>query len=262
MALLLLALLCVLPGGSLAQDADAPADPDEWRFEVAPYLWLVGLDGDVTVKGIQASVDMDFSEIWDDLDFAGLIRAEAWKGNFGLFLDGQWIKLSSEESAFVPVIGPVRVDVDLQLGIVEAGALYQVFEMPLAAEGVSDNRKLSIQLLGGARYWYLKQELSPKSLPDFESSRDWVDPIIGVRLTADITERASLSFRGDVGGFGIGSASESASNWIALLRYRLTERWTLAGGYRLMYLDYGSGSDSFKADLRFYGPIFGAAFHF
>ncbi len=255
MALLLLTLVCVLPGGSLAQDADAQTGADEWRFEVAPYLWLTGLHGDVTVKGFESSVDMDFSDIRDELDFAGLIRGEAWKGNLGFFLDGQWIKLSSRES-----VGPVRVGVDLQLGIVEAGALYQVYEMPLAAEGVSDNRKLSVQLLGGARYWYLKQELSPEALPDFESSKDWVDPIIGARLIADVTERASLSLRADVGGFGIGS--EIASNWIALLRYRLTERWTLGGGFRLMHLDYGSGSDSFKADLTFYGPIFGAAFHF
>ena len=29
---------------------------DGWEFAVAPYVWMAGLDGDVTVKGTKASV--------------------------------------------------------------------------------------------------------------------------------------------------------------------------------------------------------------
>ncbi len=66
----------------------------------------------------------------------------------------------------------------------------------------------------------------------------------------------------DIGGFGVGSASEFAFNAIALFSYELTERWRLAGGYRVMTLDYGSGSDAFQSDLTFYGPIFGVGYRF
>ena len=255
-ALLLLALVWLLPRGAFAQYGSTKTDGDSWRFAVAPYIWLVGIHGDQTVKGFEASVDMDFGDLWSDLDFAGQLKGEAWKGNLGLFLDGTWLKLSTEES-----IGPIRLDVDMRLGIVEAGAFYHVYEMPLGAEGVPDDRKLAVQLLAGARYWYLKAKLDTGPI-DVENSRDWVDPILGARLITDITERTRVLLRMDIGGFGVGSASEFAFNATAMFGYRMTEQWTLAGGYQVMTLDHGSGSDPFQSDLTFYGPIFGVGYRF
>ena len=254
--LLLLALVCLLPRGVFAQDVSTDTDSDKWQFTVAPYAWLIGLHGDVTVDGTKSSVDMDFGELLDDVDFAGQLHGEAWKGDLGLFLDGTWIKLTTDES-----LGPIEIDVDMKIGIVEAGAFYRVYEMPLGEEGVPDDRKLVVQLLAGGRYWYLKSELDTGPV-EFDESKDWVDPIVGARLITDITDRARVSLRMDIGGFGIGSASEFAFNASALFGYQLTERWTLTGGYRVMDLDYGSGSDAFQADLTFYGPIFGVGYRF
>ncbi len=255
-ALLLLALVWLLPRGAFAQAASTETDSDSWQFTVAPYLWMVGIHGDQTVKGFEASVDMDFGDLWSDLDFAGQLKGEAWKGNLGLFLDGTWLKLSTDES-----VGPIKLDVDMRVGIVEAGAMYRVYEMPLGAEGVPDDRKLAVQLLAGARYWYLKAKLDTGPI-EVENSRDWVDPIIGARLITDITERARVLLRMDIGGFGVGSASEFAFNATAMFGYKMTEQWTLAGGYQVMTLDKGSGSDPFQSDLTFYGPIFGVGYRF
>ncbi len=33
----------------------AQGDADTWEFSLAPYLWAVGLDGDITVKGTTMS---------------------------------------------------------------------------------------------------------------------------------------------------------------------------------------------------------------
>src|SRR5258706_16173485 len=39
------------------------AEEDDWKFELTPYIWAVGLKGDVTVKGREGSVDKSFSDL-------------------------------------------------------------------------------------------------------------------------------------------------------------------------------------------------------
>ena len=38
---------------------------DDWQFSAAPYIWLINIDGDITVKGNKAEVDTDIFEIID-----------------------------------------------------------------------------------------------------------------------------------------------------------------------------------------------------
>ena len=55
---------------------DAPQDT-AWTFSAAPYAWFVSLEGDVTVKGDKSDVDMDFSDIWDEMNIGAMIAFEA-----------------------------------------------------------------------------------------------------------------------------------------------------------------------------------------
>ena len=69
---LLLVCLCFLAGALAARSAVAEElVSDKWQFTVSPYLWALSLRGDVTVKGIESEADMSFSDIWDNLNFAG-----------------------------------------------------------------------------------------------------------------------------------------------------------------------------------------------
>ena len=67
----------------LAPSVSAEEKPAEsgWEFHVAPYLWAIAMDGNVTVKGFEADVNMSFSDIWDQLNFALMLAYEARKGN-------------------------------------------------------------------------------------------------------------------------------------------------------------------------------------
>ena len=58
---------------------DALATDDLWDFEVAPFLWALSLDADLTVRGKSVLVDLGFSDIWDDLDIAGMGQLQASK---------------------------------------------------------------------------------------------------------------------------------------------------------------------------------------
>jgi hypothetical protein len=56
----------------------APAE-DKWEFEVIPYFWMAGLNGDVTRKGVEAKVIMIFSDSISDVKFGGQAHFEANK---------------------------------------------------------------------------------------------------------------------------------------------------------------------------------------
>lgn len=43
---------------------------ENWDFEFAPYIWMVSMKGDITVKGQTSDVDLSFSDFLDDLKFA------------------------------------------------------------------------------------------------------------------------------------------------------------------------------------------------
>ncbi len=75
---LLTAILCI---------ATSPAQADEnWQFQIAPYVWAAGMEGDVaTLPGVPAaSVDASFTDILEILNAAFMIAGEAHNGRFGL----------------------------------------------------------------------------------------------------------------------------------------------------------------------------------
>ena len=59
---------------------EKPAE-SAWEFHVAPYLWAISMNGNATVKGFEADIDLGFSDIWDELNLAFMAEYEARKGN-------------------------------------------------------------------------------------------------------------------------------------------------------------------------------------
>jgi hypothetical protein len=63
------ALLLLVCPASYSQDRVTPQEPSVfkgWRFDVAPfYLWIPALDGEVTVHGHAADVDLSIGDTLD-----------------------------------------------------------------------------------------------------------------------------------------------------------------------------------------------------
>ena len=75
--ILLTLLIVVFIFNPLASAVAAEEKPDAqsgWEFQVAPYLWAISMNGDATVKGQEADVDVSFSDIWDELNFAFMMQ--------------------------------------------------------------------------------------------------------------------------------------------------------------------------------------------
>jgi hypothetical protein len=77
------------PTGALSAPSFLPAP---WKVDVAPYAWLPVVQGDVTVRGRTAAVDLNLGDtldlLLDAFQFAAMGRAEARKGNLLFTLDG------------------------------------------------------------------------------------------------------------------------------------------------------------------------------
>jgi hypothetical protein len=240
-------LLSVLPAGASAAD-------DGWEFTLSPYLWLVGIDGEVTLGRETFEPSVSFGDIWDNLDFALQGYFEASKGKFGLFLDPTYLNLSIDRT-----VAGVERELESTSWLVEFGGLYELWAGPMG-----EGREASFSLLGGGRYFSQDNEIKLGSGISLASdSESVVDPIIGARFTVDLHEKVPCLLRGDIGGFGVGS--EAAWQIQALLGYRFTPSMTLWAGYRVLDIDVEEGdrdSRFFESKVTLSGPIVGFAFAF
>ena len=98
--------------------------------------------------------------------------------------------------------------------------------------------------------------------PVVDKKADWVDPVVGGRLTMDFRNRWALELEGDVGGFGAGSDL----SWLLRVGagWRFARKWTFRFGWMIVDTDYeeGTGLDRFKWDLHQSGPYLGVGFSF
>lgn len=254
---------------SLVYAQDNASSDDEWRFEVTPYFWAPDIDGDSTINGVTTSLDLSFDDIMDNFDVWGLLgRIEAWKGDWGIILDGSYLDVEGDFHLDTP--GPsIDVGVDLEMGNVDLGAAYRLFEAPL---GGNQNQRLWFDLMGGGRYAYLEQEIDltvagpliGKRSKIFGGDEEWVEPFVGGRVGLALTKWLAIAVRGDVSGFGIGSASDLTWNLLGGIDLRFSEWLSLKLGYKIYDIDYerGSGRDKFGLDGQFMGPIAGLTFYF
>jgi hypothetical protein len=266
-----MALVLVILGSMLAvpwaygetTPAEQPSK-SRWEFVIAPYFWMASLSGDVTVHGIPAHVDLPFSDTLQALTFGGQAHLEAWKNRWGLFLDITYMDLSTSAQGVLPQRGPASGDIGMQEWLVEFGGLYRIATWPLAKD---EKTALTLEGLVGGRYWNLLATLDlsiPKTgiFVDTSGRKEWIDPIVGARIRLDLSDKFSLSLRGDVGGFDVGS--KFTYNAIGLVGYNISRVVSIWLGYRVMGVNYesGSGFNKFQYDVTMYGPITGIVFRF
>lgn len=228
----------------------------DWEFMIAPYAWIAGVNADQTVRGTNVSTEKDFPDILDSLDFAAMLHFEARKNKWALFSDIIYLDLSNDAE-----VGPVKVDMGIKGALVELGGMYRIVHRPV---GKNKERSLALDLLAGGRYVSMEGEIDFRNLPTIDRSKNWIDPIVGGRLIADISDKFTFSGRLDIGGFGIGDGSDFTWNLLAALGYDLSKSTTLWLGYRALDINYdtGSGGNLTEFDLTISGPLVGVGFRF
>lgn len=224
---------------------------DEWKFTVAPYLFALGLKGDVaTVPGASpAEVDVPFDDLLENLDGAIMGQFEARKGKFAIIADTYYSQISTDEGTPGPFYS--GLDYEMDLFYMSLGGSYRVI----------GNDVLNLDLMAGVRFTYLDNELTleegirpEKGLNDTE---EWVDPFISVKANVAINDKLYLT---SWAGFAVGGDSESTYDLFAGMGYNLGDGYSMVTGYRHMAIDYEKGD--FLFDVEVSGPMLGLVIKF
>ena len=227
---------------------------NEWEFRLAPYLFATGMKGDVGFSDAlpPVNVEASFSDIVDNLDFGFMLFGEARKGRWGIWGDAMYVDLGVEtETPFPIVLIYSGIDIDITLKTFAAGGSYSFL----------DGETGSLDVVAGARYWSVDQDLTfigfNENVQDrtVSAGESWTDPVIGLR------GRASLSDKWQLNGHavsGVGGKSDSSLDVMANIAYSFSDLFSVGLGYR--YLDVDYEDDDFLFDVRFQGPVIGAAF--
>jgi hypothetical protein len=232
-------VLCAAPTWTQASDVSH-------RF--TPYLWGAGLTGTLGAGGVDIDMDASFSDILSNLDlgFMATYRGDI-HDDWLVAVDGIYIGLGGRGR------GP-------------NGLLQSRVELDQTVVELDVGRKLApgIALIAGARYVDMTSELKTRgplgNTVTFRTDADWIDPVLGLIASTDISEKGSASLRADVGGFGVGS--ELTWQVVGSLGYQMTPMLSIVAAYRHLDMDYdsGSGPGEFRFDAAMSGPALGVTF--
>jgi hypothetical protein len=127
-----------------------------------------------------------------------------------------------------------------------------------------------LEVGAGGRLNHLAAEVSrecnvfPGSSEEFSGyqSKTFYDPVLITRLSTNIKEKWLFQFRGDLGGWGVGS--DFTWQVQAYGGYRFSKLFQLMAGYRILDINYdkGTGSQRFIFDMSEFGPVIRAGFTF
>jgi hypothetical protein len=260
-----LALASLIPAvPARAADADAPGSENQWRFVATPYIWLPGIYGQTTIRGLTAKVDASFSDLYNHTDthigFMG--EAEAWKGDFGGFININYFDLEKNNAQ----AGPLTLNVGAKTLVFGFGLAYHVgdwyFGGPMDG-GAGRTRRIRLDATAGGRYTNVNGSLTIVGLTDRSKDQDWIDPVIGGRVTVDLTERVNAIIQADVG--GTSSSNDFTLSATGLVGYRFDffglEAHALAG-YRALAQNYSANGGQFRWNNTMRGPILGMSVQF
>ncbi len=278
------------------QQQPQAASPDEWQFSITPYFWLPTANVDLSVPTVTVgnrTIGGDFSVVqpwWETLgkfssDFYVLSlggRVEAWKGNWGGFLDGYWIfGKSTVGRNDSKLIFRDRVDITASSSVTSrfnTGEFNFGPQFKLGTAALSPTSNVSFVLYGGGRVNWVGDDVdgtitiqasaNPGEIGQSinftaNKSRAFIEPMIGLKSSWTLGPKVQAILRGDVGGFGV----VTSNNWDCDLETAVAwEAWRntyLDFGYRArgQWQDLGSNS---KGNVQgwYYGPELGMTFSF
>ncbi|MGH9323344.1 MAG: hypothetical protein ACRD3V_26110 [Vicinamibacteria bacterium] len=234
-------LLAMSAGVARAQSA-SPAS-DEWQFFVTPFLWGAGIDGTVGLAGRDRDFEVSAKDLMKSLDFGIMGNFEARRNRLSFGADLVYTDLGKdvglENSSRTPRL-------DMSMTIIEGNVGYGAFE--------------SLDILAGLRGVISSVSLEEDSSTLAEVDGSFADPFVGARFRRDLTEKVWVNFRGDVGGFGVGSDF----SWFvgATGGFRVSRSISLDLGYRVWNMDYENANELKRLDAVLAGFAFGLTFRF
>ena len=130
------------PAVAVAQNAAAgeTAEASGGRYQVSPFLWASGIEGDVGVGSLTVPVEVEFSELVENLEGGLMLYGRATWGRWSLGLEGVWMELGSEPTP--TELNLATAEVEFEQILIDAQVAYAVVDRPT----------FRVDLIGGAKY--------------------------------------------------------------------------------------------------------------
>ena len=229
---------------STPQNASHAVESD-WHLDIAPYLWFPGVHGSVGGPRGEASVHASAADLLSHFRFGLMGLADLRYKRVLTPVDVMWVRLRDDTALPGPGLLAISANVEASEFLLTPKVGYRVI----------DREKIKIDALTGFRFWHLGQSLqfNPSLLGlTFSGSQNWVDPLVGGRIVAVLSPKATVTIAGDVGGWGAGSQLDYQI--VGVLGYQIKPKWTLMAGYRYLDVNYRSGQ---VFDVAMSGVVFG-----
>jgi hypothetical protein len=246
-----LSLLTFLIQGS-AQDTVAPKN--KWKYIIEPYLMFPNLEGTIGVGKLpDTDVDANPGDVFSRLKMGAIVYFEMANDKWALSSDLTYMNLDQDAKPGTVISSG---NANLKQLLWEVAALRRL--LPWLEAGIGgrlNSVKTSLDLvtknIGGS------PTSRSKSL-----SETWYDPILIARIKSSVDKKFIYQFRGDLGGFGIGSRFTWQIQ--AYAGYRFSKLFQLTAGYKIISVDYQKGNDDsrFLYDLDTFGPVIRLGFNF
>lgn len=246
-ALVLLPLVGV-HAGPPSVEVPPTASEDSWWVRSTSYGWLTAQEGSLRVGKLLMPLNIGFSDAVssvDELDMAFMGGLEAGKGKWSLGVDLTYAKASDDSAGGGTIFKSFGVEQTSWM--INPYVTYQLLK----------ESRWQLDGIVGARINIFEMDITGRFAKGGQitvgGSRDWIDPIVGLRGRVDLSDRLSVGFRGDIGGFGV--ASDLTWQAYVGLGWKLTSKTTFALGYRGLGTDYSRGG--FGSDITSHGPLIG-----
>jgi hypothetical protein len=232
-----LALTATVLSGAVVMPS-AQAMEGEWKGEISPYIWMAGLDTDVTVGGQTTNVDKSFSDVLDVTDFAGSVLGVLQKGHLVFWGQLDYLGLDSDNQDDHPANANLETD-----------ATFTTLAVGYQFDGSNGKH---YDLMFGARMWTLDLALNVDGVGSFERDTDGTDAVVVFRPSLPISEKWRFN---PTLSYGSGDSESTYELW-PQFQYHMNDTWALRLGYRTLYYNVKDDNDN-EFDGSFQGAMIG-----
>jgi len=238
-------------------NAAVAADKDKNYNELFLYVWGSAVAGDIDTPEGKSDFNVPFSDVWDNLNMALMGRLRSQHDKLSIVADLFYSDLESDRESRTIRLGPrgglevpasAKAEATMWIGELSFG--YEIFSL----ENVP--LKPTAELYAGGRFWDVSPKLDYRvgnTSGDIDTSKGWVDPIVGARFALALSKTVEMGIQGDVGGFGYANSAQFDYSQMTSLSWLFTDRMRLHLGYKFEGFVRDDGDSTLRFQLR--GPF-------
>jgi len=211
------------------------AEPQGWKFEITPYAWLAGVEGDLSVNGHRVDFKKSFGDLFDYVDWGGSLLGVAQYNRYLAWAQVDYFSLSTTK---------LDVDKQPQHGRLDSRMVMGEYAVGYQVDGWAEGQ--TFDLLVGARTLSVQNDLEIYGVGKVTKSKDILDPMVVVRPNLSLTSK--LFFNPTL---GIGGGGDSDLIWELQpqFQYQFTDTFEARLGYRTIHYKFTKDGNRLNIDL-------------